>query len=104
MEVLDALSTLTPLIHFNGNGRPLRSDLCAALRRQRISIEIPSDINYTEQKDPDLAREWRRETRWAFTESLRAGFFVADFCRMVRGQQGPGAGRLFLLAARTAAR
>jgi predicted GNAT superfamily acetyltransferase len=38
-----------------------------------------------------LAREWRAATRWAFTESLRAGFLVADYCRSIRGQQGPGA-------------
>jgi len=62
----------------------------AALQRQRIAIEIPSNIGYVEQKDPELARQWRRETRWAFTESLKAGFFVAEFCRTVRGQQGPG--------------
>jgi len=90
-ELLDMLSTLTPLIRFNGDGKPVRTDLTAAVSRQRIAIEIPSDIGQVEQADPALAREWRLQTRWAFTEALRAGFFVAEFCRMVRGQQGPGA-------------
>jgi len=90
-EILDALSTLTPLVHFNGDGKPVRSDLAAALSRQRIAIEIPSDIGCVEKKDPALAREWRLQTRWAFTEALQAEFFVAEFCRTVRGQQGPGA-------------
>jgi predicted GNAT superfamily acetyltransferase len=89
-EVLDALSTLTPLIHFNGDGKPNRTDLTAALNRQRIAIEIPSDIVEVERKDPALAWEWRLQTRWAFTEALKAGFSVAEFCRTVRGQQGPG--------------
>jgi predicted GNAT superfamily acetyltransferase len=89
-EVLDALSTLTPLIHFNGDGKPARTDLSAALNRQRIAIEIPSDIVEVERKDPALASEWRLQTRWAFTEALNAGFSVAEFCRTVRGQQGPG--------------
>ena len=89
-EVLDALSTLTPLIQFNGDGKPARTDLAAALSRQRIAIEIPSDIGYVERKDPGLAKEWRQQTRWAFTEALQAEFFVAEFCRTVRGQQGPG--------------
>jgi predicted GNAT superfamily acetyltransferase len=89
-EVLDALSTLTPLIHFNGDGKPARTDLTAALNRQRIAIEIPSDIVEVERKDPALAWEWRLQTRWAFTEALKAGFSVAEFCRTVRGQQGPG--------------
>jgi len=30
------------------------------------------------------------QTRCAFTEALKAGFFVVEFCRMIRGQQGPG--------------
>jgi predicted GNAT superfamily acetyltransferase len=89
-EILDALSTLTPLVKFNGEGKPAATDLAAALSRQRIAIEIPSDIAQVELKDPILAREWRQQTRWAFTEALEAGFFVAEFCRTVRGQQGPG--------------
>ena len=88
--MVDALSTLTPLIRFNGNGRPVRTDLATAIGRQRIAIEIPSDIGDVERKDPALAKEWRRQTRWAFTEALGTGFFVAEFCRTVRGQQGPG--------------
>jgi predicted GNAT superfamily acetyltransferase len=89
-EMLDALRTLQPLVQFNAHGKPHRTDLSAALLRQRIAIEIPSDIGSVEQKDPVLAREWRLETRWAFTEALQSGFFVAEFCRTVRGQQGPG--------------
>jgi predicted GNAT superfamily acetyltransferase len=90
-EMLDALRTVTPLIQFNANGRPAMTDLAAALQRQRIAIEIPTDINSVEKEDAGLAREWRDATRWAFTEALKGGFFVAEFCRTVRGQQGPGA-------------
>lgn len=89
-EMLDALSVLQPLVRFNGEGRPVRSDLSAALARQRVAIEIPSDINVMEGKNPELAREWRQATRWGFTEAVKAGFLIAEFCRTVRGQQGPG--------------
>jgi predicted GNAT superfamily acetyltransferase len=89
-EILDALSTLTPLVRFNGEGKPDGTDLRAAAKRQRIAIEIPSDIADVERKDAVLAKEWRQQTRWAFGEALKAGFFVAEFCRTVRGQQGPG--------------
>jgi predicted GNAT superfamily acetyltransferase len=89
-EVLDAFSRLQHLVQFNGDGKPLRNDLGTALARQRIAIQIPSDIVAVEQKDPCLAREWREATRWAFTEALHAGFFVAEFARTVRGKQGPG--------------
>jgi predicted GNAT superfamily acetyltransferase len=89
-EMLDALATVLPLVQFNGDGRPKRTDLSAALSRQRIAIEIPGDIGVVEAKDPELARQWRQATRWAFSEGLQAGFFVAEFCRTIRGQQGPG--------------
>lgn len=89
-ETLDALRHLAPLVRFNGNGQPARADLAESLARQRVSIEIPGDILEVERTDMGLAREWRAATRWAFTEALRAGFFVAEYCRSIRGQQGPG--------------
>jgi len=87
---LDALSTLAPLIRFDANGAPVRADLAASLARQRIAIEIPSDILAIEKENPALARAWRAATRGAFTQALDAGFVVSDFCRHLRGQQGPG--------------
>jgi predicted GNAT superfamily acetyltransferase len=89
-EMLDTLKTVVPLIQFKGDGTPVRGDLSAAVQRQRIAIEIPGEIDAVERQDAELAKAWRLETRWAFTESLTAGFFVAEFCRTVRGQQGPG--------------
>lgn len=90
-QVLDALKHLDPAVRFNGNGRPAQADLRVALSRQRIAIEIPGDIERIEREDKDLAREWRSATRHVFTEALQAGFVVKEFCRFVRGQQGPGA-------------
>ena len=90
-ETLDALAHVEPLIRFNGDGRPEESDLAKALARQRIGVEIPGDIDSIETEDPDRAREWRLATRNAFTEAIKAGFIVKEFCRSIRGQQGPGA-------------
>jgi predicted GNAT superfamily acetyltransferase len=89
-EILDALRHLAPLVRFDGKGRPVRADLGEALARQRVSIEIPGNILEVEQSDVAVAREWRDATRWAFTEAMKAGFVVSEFCRTVRGQQGPG--------------
>jgi predicted GNAT superfamily acetyltransferase len=91
VENLDALKLLAPLVRFDPNGKPARADLSASLARQRVSIEIPGDILEIERADMPLAREWREATRWAFRESLKTGFVVADFCRSIRGHQGPGA-------------
>lgn len=89
-ETLDALRLLVPLVSFNPGGHPARADLKESLSRQRVSIEIPGEILDVEHTDMGLAREWREATRWAFTEALAAGFYVAEFCRSMRGQQGPG--------------
>jgi predicted GNAT superfamily acetyltransferase len=90
-EMLDALTHLEPLVRFNGNGRPAVGELESALARQRIAIEIPGEMGRIERDEVTLAREWRLATRRAFTESLKAGFVVKEFCRSIRGQQGPGA-------------
>jgi predicted GNAT superfamily acetyltransferase len=91
VETLDALKLLAPLLSFDPSGKPGRADLAESLARQRVSIEIPGDILEVERTDMGLAREWRDATRWAFHEALKAGFVVAEFCRSIRGQQGPGA-------------
>jgi predicted GNAT superfamily acetyltransferase len=90
-EALDAMKLLAPLVRFDPSGRPGRADLAEALARQRMSIEIPGDILAVERADTGLAREWRDATRWAFRDAVKAGFVVAEFCRSIRGQQGPGA-------------
>ncbi len=90
-ETLDALRLLAPLVRFDPSGKPARANLADSLARQRVSIEIPGDILEVERTDMDAAREWREATRWAFREALKAGFVVAEFCRSIRGQQGPGA-------------
>jgi len=90
-EALDALRHLAPMVSFNGDGKPARADAQESLSRQRLSIEVPGDILAVERADMGLAREWREATRWAFTSAMGAGFAVADFCRAIRGQQGPGA-------------
>jgi predicted GNAT superfamily acetyltransferase len=90
-ETLDALKLLAPLLRFDPSGKPARADLSESLARQRVSIEIPGDILQVERADMALAREWREATRWAFREAVKSGFVVAEFCRSIRGQQGPGA-------------
>ena len=89
-EVLDGLRHLDPLIRFNGDGKPAQGNLADSLSKQRIAIEIPPDMDRIEHTNKELAREWRLATRHAFTEALRAGFVVKEFCRSIRGQQGPG--------------
>ncbi len=90
-EALDALRHLEPLVRFNGDGGPMLTDISTALARQRIAIEIPGDMDRIERDDMPLARRWREATRTAFSAATHAGFVVMEFCRFIRGQQGPGA-------------
>jgi len=90
-EILDVLEHLEPLVRFNGDSRPVLADVATAVSRQRIAIEIPCDIDRMEQETLSLAREWRLATRAAFSAALQSGFVVKEFCRTIRGQQGPGA-------------
>lgn len=90
-EALDALRHLEPLVRFNGDGVPVLADVPTALSRQRIAIEIPNDMDQIEHDDMPLARKWREATRMAFTAAVGSGFVVREFCRSIRGQQGPGA-------------
>ena len=90
-EALDMLKHLEPLVRFNGDGVPVLSDVSNALSRQRIAIEIPGDMDRIERDDMPLARKWREATRTAFHAAVRSGFVVREFCRSIRGQQGPGA-------------
>ena len=90
-EALDALSHLEPLVRFNGDGVPLLAEVSTALSRQRIAIEIPGDIDRIEGEDMPLARKWREATGMAFSAAVQSGFVVKEFCRSIRGQQGPGA-------------
>ena len=46
-----------------------------------ISIEIPGDINSLQQQQPQIASQWRKETRSAFTEAINAGYVVVGFTR-----------------------
>ena len=68
-----------------------RNGLAEGLSHERPLIEIPADINALERRSNELTVEWREATRWAFTESLKSNFFVAEYCRTIRGKQGPGA-------------
>ena len=90
-EALDALRHLEPMVRFNGDGVPVLADVSTALSRRRIAIEIPGDIDRLERDDLPLARRWREATRTAFKAAVESGFVVREFCRSIRGQQGPGA-------------
>ena len=55
-----------------------------------VLIEIPSDINGVQEKNPEQAMRWREVIRREFTEAFAAGFHVARFFRQSRGDETVG--------------
>lgn len=78
------------LVQVSNDDAPQRNELTRALAQPHASIEIPADIDSLQQRSPETASRWRRETRWAFTEALNAGYFVAAFARGTRGEKRIG--------------
>ncbi|HJX92703.1 MAG TPA: hypothetical protein VJ372_19565 [Pyrinomonadaceae bacterium] len=79
-----------PLVQVNADDSPRRNDLSSALAGDQSSIEIPADINSLHQLKPETALCWRQDTRWAFTEAIKAGYVVAGFVRETRENQRLG--------------
>jgi predicted GNAT superfamily acetyltransferase len=75
---------LVPLVQVGEDESPRRNALSEALSCEHALIEIPVDINTLLQRDNALAMTWREATRWAFTESLAAGYLIEDFHRRKR--------------------
>ncbi len=48
---------------------------------ETLAIEIPADISSVEERSQQLAIEWRRTARQAFTTALDRGYTVVDFVR-----------------------
>jgi predicted GNAT superfamily acetyltransferase len=88
--ILGNVADVASLVRFE-DGKPRRSDFVTVAGENQLIIEIPGDILGIEQRDPQLAREWRQATRSAFTEALAGGFFVAEFFRSDASSRSHGA-------------
>lgn len=79
-----------PLVEAGPDDSPRRNDLAEGLAQDQAAIEIPADIATLQQHRLETALRWREETRWAFTEAIKAGYFVAAFARATRGEKKIG--------------
>jgi len=55
-----------------------------------LIIEIPADINAVQVGKPGLAVEWRKATRWAFSQAMTQGYKVEEFFRGTLRDQSVG--------------
>lgn len=66
------------LVQVEPDESSLRNDSAESLTRDLAAIEIPANIDALPR---EMGLRWREDTRWAFTEALKAGYFVDAFVR-----------------------
>ncbi|HEU4874497.1 MAG TPA: GNAT family N-acetyltransferase [Pyrinomonadaceae bacterium] len=76
-----------PLVQVEADDSSRRKDFAEGLAQDHAVIEIPSNID-TLPRETGLT--WREDTRWAFTEALKSGYFVDAFVRETRGDKRIG--------------
>jgi predicted GNAT superfamily acetyltransferase len=76
-----------PLVQVEADDSSRRNDLDEGLAQDHAVIEIPSNIDALPR---EMGLRWREDTRWAFTEALKAGYFVDGFVRETRDDKRIG--------------
>ena len=76
-----------PLVQVEADDSSRRNDFAGGLAQDHAVIEIPSNIDALPR---ETGLRWREDTRWAFTEALKAGYFVDAFVRETRGDKRIG--------------
>ncbi len=93
---LPEFEKIKTLVEIGENDAPRIVDFGEAFAQTQTTIEIPADINALEAQSGELAFEWRKATRKAFTEAIAAGFVVENFYRHGRvGKYLLGRGKEF---------
>lgn len=85
------------LVQVSSGWVPNRNQSSEILVSEYLSIEIPRGINALQREHPQLAREWREATRWAFTKALDADYVVQEFYCTTRDEYSIG---VYLLTSR----
>ena len=74
-----------PLVEIGSESEPVCHEPQTALKTEKVFIEIPADIHALEERDFELAVEWRNATRSAFTRAFSSGYVAVGFVRKVHG-------------------
>ena len=89
-----ALADVPVLVRVSSGGFPESFENFGA---PHLAIEIPWDFNMLQRQQPDLALEWRKATRLAFTRALDSKYLVEEFSSVTRNGQQLGVYLLSLL-------
>ena len=81
---------LAAVVRVSSGCEPDTSHSSDLIGSQRLSIEIPWNINDIQRDQPQLAANWRAATRAAFTSAINADYLVSDFYRATRNDRSVG--------------
>jgi predicted GNAT superfamily acetyltransferase len=87
----DALERSAPLVRLGADGAPEDCGFAKDARGGLVSIEIPDDINASNDQRPGHALAWRVVTRMAFLGAFSEGYIVEEFFRVEREGRRRGA-------------
>ena len=73
-----------PLVQIEKDDSPRLNNSANGLSGESVLIEIPADIGELERHSFELAAEWRKATRAAFTKAFSSGYVVENFYRRSR--------------------
>jgi predicted GNAT superfamily acetyltransferase len=75
------IENVEPIVRTGNDSEPIAKTEDAAFKNERVSIEIPLNVQAIEETDFALAAKWRTATRAAFTEAFAKGYIAIDFVR-----------------------
>lgn len=78
------------LVQVSSGWEPAKNTDSESFGKDHLSLEIPLNINDLQRERPKLAVEWRKATRWAFTEAFNSDYLVEDFYQATRNNQPVG--------------
>jgi len=82
-----ALADVPVLVGVSSSGVPEPAENFGS---PHLAIEIPWDINTLQRRRPDLALEWRKATRMAFSRALVSKYVVEEFESVTRNDERVG--------------
>ncbi|UCF37907.1 MAG: GNAT family N-acetyltransferase [Acidobacteriota bacterium] len=89
LRAVKGVDEVIPLIRLGARSDPITADWIDQPQwpAQRVTVEIPPDIQHLKKQEPSGARNWREMTRKAFTLGLKREYSVSGF---LFGEQADG--------------
>ena len=75
------LPDVLQLLRVGADLRPESNEQWDIWKRDKLAIEMPTNLDALQKERPDSVVEWRQATRCAFVEAMTKGYVVEEFYR-----------------------